>query len=121
VRLNMCRVVVKGSILDYIRFIVKLVTTTCIRAAIVGANSAHIRFEVITIVKCDHIVIVIRTKCNPSINNYIIVNREIRRATTHFVYNRELDNDFIWTKHRINCSTDRADYNINRANCSINF
>jgi len=46
VRLNMCRVVVKGSILDYIRFIVKLVTTTCIRAAIVGANSAHIRFEV---------------------------------------------------------------------------
>jgi hypothetical protein len=65
------------------------------RVTIIEANSTHMKFEITTIVTCDNRVVVIGTKCNPSINNCIIINRNIRRATTHFIYNVELNNDLI--------------------------
>jgi hypothetical protein len=58
----------------------------------VGASSAHSRFEVTTIATCDNKAVVIRTKCNPSINNCIIVNKSIRKATTDSIYNRKSNN-----------------------------
>jgi ribosomal protein L3 len=59
---------------------------------IIREKSNHIRFEVTVIAINDNRVVVIRTKSNPSTNNCIVVNRSIRRATPHFVYNRESNN-----------------------------
>ncbi len=84
-----------GSDSNYIRFTIKSTTTTCMKATTVGANSVHIKFEVTTIVTCDNKVIVIGTECNPLTNNYIVINRNIRKVMTHFMYNIESNNDLI--------------------------
>jgi len=96
------------------------------KATTLGANSIHINFEVTTIATCDNKIVVIGTECNPSTNNYIVINRNIRRATTHFMYNIESNNDLIWNKHKTyyitnktNCSINKADYSIDKTNSSI--
>jgi len=96
------------------------------RATIVGPNSVHIKSEVTTIATCDNKFAIIGIKCNPSINNCIVVNRNIRRAMTHFMYKIESNSNLIWNKHKTNystnktnCSINKADYSMDKANSSI--
>ncbi len=46
---------------NYSRSTIKSTTTTCMKVTIVGANSAHIKFEVTTIATCDNKIVVIGT------------------------------------------------------------
>jgi hypothetical protein len=71
-----------GSNSYYIKFVIKSITTICIKVIIVRKNSYHIIFEVITRIKSNNKVVVIRIESNPSTNNYTFVNRGIKKATT---------------------------------------
>ncbi len=77
-----------------IRSVVKSIATNCIKAAIAKANSNHIISTIMVATISDKRVVVIRTKNNLSIN-YTIINRGIKRTTTHFVYDKKLDNVLI--------------------------
>ncbi len=52
-------------------------------------NSSHNKFEILATTTCDNRVVATRTKCNPSINNYKIINRGIRR-TINSIYNKKI-------------------------------
>ncbi len=100
---------------DYIKFVVKSVITSCIRVATIGLKSNHIKSTVTITAISDNKITVIRVENNLSINNYIVVNKGIKRATTDSVYNRESNNASIWSIGRANCRIDRANYCINRS------
>jgi hypothetical protein len=49
----------------YVKFVVKIITTSDIKVAVIGAND------------------------NTSLNNYTSINESTRKTTTYFVYNKE--------------------------------
>jgi len=77
VRLSLYHNTTTRSCLDYIRFIVKSTSTSCIKVTTIGANSGHIRFGVIATATSDTKVATTRIEDNKSSNNYTIVNRNI--------------------------------------------
>jgi hypothetical protein len=66
-----------------------MITTT------IGSKSDHIKSIVTIITTSDNKVAVIRGENNLSTKNYTIVNRGIIRATTNFVFNKELNSASI--------------------------
>jgi len=63
--------------------------------------------------KSDIKVVVTGIDSTTSSNNYTFVNRNTKRATTKFVYNRRSDVASIWSTTaigRTNCNTNRLDY-----------
>jgi hypothetical protein len=61
----------------------------------IKSKSNHIRFAVIAVATSDDIIAFIRAESNLSINNYTVINKDIRKATTNSLYNRKLDNASI--------------------------
>jgi hypothetical protein len=65
-------------------------------ATTVRTNLNHIKFVLTTTTPSDIKVAAIWTKNNTSPNNYIVVNLNIKKTRTNFVYNRKLDIASIW-------------------------
>jgi hypothetical protein len=81
--------------LHYIKFTITLATTSCIRVVTVGAYSNYIKFSITTTTSCDIKVVVIGTNINTSSNNYTTINKNIKRTTTNFAYNKKSNIDSI--------------------------
>jgi len=81
----------------YIISTIKPTTITYIRVTTLGKNLVHSKFEITIVVTCDNKILVTRTKCNPSTNNYIIVNRSIKWTIIFFIYKRKSNNASIWS------------------------
>jgi hypothetical protein len=62
---------------------------------IIEANLEHIISIVTTSATSDKRVTITRIESNSSINNCTIIYRGIKRATTDFIYNKELNNASI--------------------------
>jgi hypothetical protein len=104
------KVVTTGTNSDYIRSIVKPTPTTCIRVTTTWISSTHNKFEVTTTITWDNIVVVTRTKCNPSTNNYTIINRGIIKVITNSIYNRKSNNASFWSIGKAHCRIDKVDF-----------
>jgi hypothetical protein len=106
------RAVATRSNSNYIRYVVKSIATNCIKVVTIKTNLDHIKYEVTTTTTSGNKVAIMRTKSNPLINNYIVVNIGIIKATTNFVYNRKFDNASIWNTSKTYCKIDRANCGI---------
>jgi hypothetical protein len=63
--------------------------TSCIKDATTRVDLGPIRFVVTTTATSDIKIVATRAKNDTSSNNYIVVNRNTRRTTIDFVYNKE--------------------------------
>jgi hypothetical protein len=79
------RAIATRSNSNYIRYVVKSIATNRIKVVTIKKNSDHIKFEVTTTTTSGNKVAIMRTKSNPLINNYIVVNISIIKATTNVV------------------------------------
>jgi hypothetical protein len=68
----------------------------------------HIRFAITITTTSDNKIAITRTKNNLLTNNYIVVNKGIKKTTTNSLYNRELDSASIWNTCKIDYSMDRV-------------
>ncbi len=91
VKLNMCQSCSNGISNKLHQIIVKSIVTSYIRVVTTGSKLDYIKFAIIAVTTSDNKVAVMRANNNPSINNDIVVNRGIRRATIDSIYSRELD------------------------------